>query len=83
MTIHLPGAALPRDLHDLLGSHSVGFDQDELAIVREGRGIGSITFVRQVTRWALKAWTTRCLPGLGSKAGSVLRAASEHRVQLS
>src|SRR4029077_12067640 len=48
MAIRLPGAALPQDLHDLLGLHRVGSDQNELAILREGRGIGLDHLVRQV-----------------------------------
>ena len=48
MAIRLPGAALPQDLHDLLGLHCVGSDQNELAILREGRGIGLDHLVRQV-----------------------------------
>ena len=34
MTIHPHSAALPQDLHDLLGALVVGPDQDELAIVK-------------------------------------------------
>jgi hypothetical protein len=48
MPIHPRGAALPQDLHGLLGALGAGFDKDELAIVIERHGVGLDHVGRQV-----------------------------------
>ena len=49
MPIHPRGAALPQDIHDLLGALGGGSDQDELTIVIERSGISLDHLIRQVT----------------------------------
>ena len=48
MPIYSRGAALPQDLHCLLGALVVGLDQEELAIVIKRRGVCVDHSVRQV-----------------------------------
>jgi len=48
MPIHPRGAAIPQDLHGLLGALWAGFDKDELAIVIEIYGVGLDRVGRQV-----------------------------------
>ena len=48
MPIHPRSAALPQDLHGLLGALGAGLDKDELAIVIERHGVGLDHVGRQV-----------------------------------